>query len=89
MTIKKVFKQKYKFPDIAVDKFYIGIFLGILTTVTMYLFFTASREVLRVMFSESENYDLWILTDRETWFYNLIFALISSPIIVFHCIFNY
>lgn len=78
MTIKKVFKQKYKFPDIAVDKFYIGIFLGILTTVTMYLFFTASREVLRVMFSESENYDLWILNDRETWFYNLVFAFISS-----------
>lgn len=78
MTIKQVFKRKYKFPNIAVDKFYVGIFLGILTTVTMYLFFTASREILRVMFSASEDYDLWILTDKETWFYNLVFAFISS-----------
>ncbi len=78
MTIKKVFKHHYKFPNVAIDKFYIGIFLGILTTLTMYLFFTASREVLRVVFSTTEYYDLWVLTDKETWFYNLVFALISS-----------
>lgn len=78
MTIKRVFKQKYKFPNIAVDRFYIGIFLGILTAVTFYLFFNVSREIMRITFSANKYYDLWVLTDRETWFYNLIFALISS-----------
>lgn len=78
MTIKGVFKQKFKFPNIAIDRFYIGIFLGILTSVTMYLFLTASREVLRVMFSQSEYFDLWVVSNKETWFYNLIFAFISS-----------
>jgi biopolymer transport protein ExbD len=78
MTIKRVFRQKYKFPNIPVDRFFLGIFLGFFSAVTFYLFFNVSREVLRVMFSESEYYDLWILTDKETWFYNLIFAFISS-----------
>lgn len=70
-------KDKFDFPNVKKNRFYIGILVGLLTGVFFYLFFYLSREAIRLVFSSTEYYDLWILTPKETWFYNLVFAFIS------------
>lgn len=57
-------------------RFIIGILIGLLFSITFYSFLYLIREVFRIL-SVTESYDLWILTDKEVHFYNLVFAFIS------------
>lgn len=74
MTLKKGFLQpdslsvpKYKYP--------IGIILGLVLAFYLYSLQYMTREAIR-WFSISDD-DLWLLSDSEVSFYNLIFAFIS------------
>lgn len=57
-------------------KFFIGIASGLLFSFWLYAFLYMSREVFR-FFSQTEYYDLLILSNREIFFYNLFFAFIA------------
>ena len=50
--------------------------MGLCYSIVFYSFLYLMREVLRIL-SVTDTYDLWILTDKEVHFYNLIFAYIS------------
>lgn len=53
-----------------------GLFAGLFFAFCFYAFMYLTRESFRLV-SLTEDYDLWILTDKEVSFYNLIFAFIS------------
>jgi len=53
-----------------------GLFAGLFFAFCFYAFMYLTRESFRLV-SLTKDYDLWILTDKEVSFYNLIFALIS------------
>ncbi len=53
-----------------------GILIGLFYSFAFYSFLYLIREVFRIL-SVTEDYDLWILTDKEVYFYNLFFAFIS------------
>jgi hypothetical protein len=53
-----------------------GLFSGLFFAFCFYAFLYLTRESFRLV-SLTEDYDLWILTDKEVSFYNLIFAFIS------------
>ena len=77
MTLTKNFLHKESdFIQIPRFKLIIGIFVGLFFSFAFYSFLYLIREVFRIL-SVTETYDLWILTDKEVHFYNLIFALIS------------
>ncbi|HOF15953.1 MAG TPA: hypothetical protein PLF32_01265 [Bacteroidales bacterium] len=77
MTLAKKFLHKQlNFIQISQSKIIIGILLGLFFAFTFYSFLYLVRETFRVL-SLTETYDLWILTDKEVRFYNLIFAFIS------------
>lgn len=57
----------------------VGLIIGLLYSFAFYSFLYLFREVFRIL-SATENYDLWILTDKEVYFYNLFFAYISAII---------
>jgi len=77
MTLTKNFLQKEPvFIKISRFKIITGILLGLIFSFIFYSFLYLIREVFRVL-SVTETYDIWILTDQEVDFYNLIFAFIS------------
>lgn len=77
MALTKNFLHKeLDFIQISRYKIIIGILVGLLFSFSFYSFLYLSREVLRIL-SVTETYDLWVLTDNEVEFYNLIFAFIS------------
>lgn len=53
-----------------------GIAVGLFFSFAFYAFLYISREVFRLL-SLTDTYDLWVLTDKEVYFYNLIFAFIA------------
>lgn len=53
-----------------------GLFAGLFFAFCFYAFLYLTRESFRLV-SLTEDYDLWVLTDKEVSFYNLIFAFIS------------
>ena len=53
-----------------------GLFSGLFFAFCFYALLYLTRESFRIM-SLTDDYDLWILTDKEVSFYNLIFAFIS------------
>lgn len=77
MTLTKNFLHKEsEFIQLSRFKIIIGILVGLIFAFAFYSFLYLIREVFRVL-SVTETYDLWILTDKEVHFYNLIFAFIS------------
>lgn len=77
MTLAKKFLHKQpNFIQISQLKIIIGLLLGLFFAFTFYSFLYLVRETFRIL-SLTETYDLWILTDKEVRFYNLIFAFIS------------
>jgi biopolymer transport protein ExbD len=77
MTLTKNFLHKEPdFIKISRFKVIIGILVGLFFAFAFYSFLYLIREVFRIL-SVTETYDLWILTDNEVNFYNLIFAFIS------------
>lgn len=77
MPLKKNFLHKdLNINDISRTKFFTGILIGLFYSFAFYSFLYLIREIFR-FFSVTENYDLWVLTDSEVNFYNLIFAYIS------------
>ncbi len=53
-----------------------GILLGLSFSFLFYSILYLTREGLRIN-SVTDNYDLWVLTDDEVRFYNLVFAFFS------------
>ena len=78
MKLRGLIIERFNYPNVTFHRFYLGIFLGIITSISFYLFFYVCREAVRIIYSSTIYHDLWILTSKETWFYNLIFAFISS-----------
>jgi len=54
----------------------IGIVLALISIIVIYSLLYMSREMLRYM-SITDDYDLWILSDREVKFYNLFYAFLA------------
>jgi hypothetical protein len=74
-------KQKFLHTDfsklgISNFRFYSGLILGFLTSLFFYGFLYGLRETFRI-FSITEESDIWLLTDAEVNFYNLIFGFIA------------
>jgi len=53
-----------------------GIVIGLLYAFALYGLLYMSREVMRMM-SVTRNYDLWVMSNAEVNFYNLVFAFIA------------
>ena len=65
-----------KFPAIKRKYLIINILLGVLYAFIFYAFLCLVREVVR-LYTITEQYDIWILSDREVHFYNLFFAYLA------------
>ena len=59
------------------SKLVTGIVTGVAFSLCLYLLLYMSRESLRI-FSFTEQFELWILSTKEVWFYNLFIAYISA-----------
>lgn len=77
MTLKKKFLH-VTIKDLAISKFrfYAGIFVGLFASFSLYGFLYVMREVFRIL-SLTDEYDLWIFSEREVWFYNFFLACIG------------
>ena len=62
--------------EIPKSRLIMGLFAGLFFAFCFYAFMYLTRESFRFA-SLTVDYDLWILTDNEVRFYNLIFAFIS------------
>ena len=62
--------------EIPKSRLIMGLFAGLFFAFCYYAFMYLTRETFRFA-SLTVDYDLWILTDNEVRFYNLIFAFIS------------
>ncbi len=58
-------------------RFVFGIILGLLYGVVFYGFLYCTREVFRI-FTITESYDIWLLSEDEVQFYNLFYAFLAS-----------
>ena len=65
-----------KFPAIERTHLILTILWGIFYSFLFYSLLYLSRETIR-LFSITEKYDIWILSDQEVNFYNLFFAFLS------------
>ena len=65
--------ELFKIPK---SRLIMGLFAGLFFAFCFYSFLYLTRESFRLV-SLTEDYDFWILTDKEVGFYNLIFAFIS------------
>ncbi len=63
--------------NISRSRFIIGIILGIFAALIFYLLCNVTRDVFRFM-SLNEESDVWSLSDKEIFFYNLIYGYISA-----------
>ncbi|MDF1697550.1 MAG: hypothetical protein P1U56_17025 [Saprospiraceae bacterium] len=54
----------------------LGVVILVVTALSYYSLFNIMRESIRY-FSETEDYDLWVLSEIEVWFYNTIYACIA------------
>lgn len=75
MALVKGFLQ-YKLPtEIPKYKYFVGVIVGLLMAFFLYALQYMTREMIRV--SSSSEDDIWMLSDAEVSFYNLIFAFIA------------
>ncbi len=65
--------KTFKIPGI---RLIAGIIIGLLYSFSFYSFLYVTREFFRVL-SVTGDDDLWILTDKEVYFYNLFFAFVA------------
>lgn len=65
--------ELFKIPK---SRLIMGLFSGLFFAFCFYALLYLARESFRIL-SLTDDYDLWILTDKEVSFYNLIFAFIS------------
>jgi hypothetical protein len=68
--------QQPSFLNIHKLRFILGITLGLIFSAVFYAWVYMLREIVRLL-SVSFNHDLWILSNREMWFYNLFYAFIA------------
>lgn len=76
MTNIRFRKEKISIRNIGRHRFWIGIFTGLISAVSISLFFNHSREVLRLFTGTST--DLLILEENELHFFNFFFSFLSS-----------
>ena len=73
---KRFLHKDPQFPEIKKRNIILGIAFGIFHAFIFYSFLYLSREIIR-LFSITDNYDIWVLSDKEVNFYNLFFAFLS------------
>jgi len=76
MTNIRFRKEKISIQNIGRQRFWIGIVAGLISAISISLFFNHSREVLRLFTSISA--DLLILEDNELLFFNYFFSTLST-----------
>lgn len=76
MVLKKGFLRANIGKNIPFSKFIIGVVLGLSIAFFSYALFQVFREILRAN-SVSDDFDIWLLTEGEVNFYNLIVAYIA------------
>ncbi|AWW29567.1 hypothetical protein DN752_05175 [Echinicola strongylocentroti] len=69
-------KEKISIKNIGRQRFWIGVVAGLISAISISLFFNHSREVLRLFTGMST--DLLILKENELLFFNYFFSLLSS-----------
>jgi len=70
------FRSQQKFNQVNSFRFYTGIVVGLISAFTIYSFTYVIRESL-ILFSRTEDCDVWSFTDSEMNFYNFFFAFLS------------
>ncbi len=76
MVLQRGFLQSKVLRKISGFRFFVGIVLGLLFALSLYGLQYLGRESFRI-FSLSNDGDIWIFTDSEVSFYNLVFAAIA------------
>jgi hypothetical protein len=76
MTNIRFRKDKISIQNIGRQRFWIGIVAGLISAISISLFFNHSREVLRLFTGMST--DLLILKENELLFFNYFFSFLSS-----------
>ncbi len=76
MLSKKFLHTKTTLFEIPKSRLIMGLFAGLFFAFCFYAFLYLTRESFRIV-TITDDYNLWILTDKEVSFYNLIFAFIS------------
>ena len=72
----RLFHTEENFPTLKKKEITLSIVLGLFYSFTFYSFLYISRETIRLL-SITDEYDIWILSDKEVNFYNLFFAFLS------------
>ena len=78
MSLTKGFLSKKK--TIPIHALISGGIFWVLYSYILYAFFQLTREALRIITKEMGDFDLLILTELETFLYNLFYAGISSAV---------
>jgi hypothetical protein len=73
-------RTKLEFPGTSSERYVIGIAVGIIFWLVFSLFLIGCRESMRIVFSIAEDNYLWILSKRETWFFNFISSMFASSL---------
>ncbi|WP_111671509.1 hypothetical protein [Algoriphagus litoralis] len=76
MTNIRFRKEKISIQNIGRQRFWIGIVAGLISAISISLFFNQSRETLRLLTSMSA--DLLILKKNELLFFNYFFSMLST-----------
>lgn len=76
MTNIRFRKEKISIQNIGRQRFWIGVVAGLISAISISLFFNHSREVLRLLTTMSA--DLLILEENELLFFNYFFSFLSS-----------
>lgn len=69
-------KERLSIQLIGKQRFWVGVVAGLITAISISLFFNYSREIIRLFTTLSDN--LLILKDKELLFFNIFFSLLSS-----------
>lgn len=76
MNSRNFFHSEPDFFKVSRIRLIVGIATGFLFSFAFYAFLYLLRELLRLL-TITQNYDLWVLTDREVHISNFVFALIA------------
>ncbi len=76
MTNIRFRKEKISIQDIGRQRFWIGVVAGLISAISISLFFNHSRESLRLLTSMSA--DLLILKEKELLFFNYFFSFLAT-----------
>lgn len=75
MALVKGFLQSKPIREIPKYKYLVGVVVGLLMAFFLYALQYMTREMMRA--SSISKYDVWMLSDAEVSFYNLIFAFVA------------